>query len=157
MYFTGEGSWFPLFWIRALGSYCCSSGFHLKTKSFEFNLKSSSSLQTTLSLWTNFSSDRINLKVNVDPFSSSDSKVMLPLYCFTIWSAIMSPRPIPFVFMCSESLTKPKSLNSFPWSFLSMPMPESMTDIYKNLLPSCSKISTLILTNPFCVNLRAFD
>jgi hypothetical protein len=95
----------------------------------------------------------LNEKEKVDPICFSDLKVILPSNFSTIFLAITSPSPIPFLLIYWSSCTKPNNLKSFSWSNFEMPIPVSYIEICKKL-PS---IWTSTWTLPFSVNLRAFD
>jgi len=101
----------------------------------------------------------VSLKENVNslPLPGWDSTVMSPSNCLVIYLEMTNPSPTPLVFILSDSLRKPKNLNSLPWFFFEMPIPVSLTVICRNFSWEILRISTMISTSPSWVNLSAFD
>ena len=97
------------------------------------------------------------MKEKVEPLPSSDSKLTLPPNFSTIYCDIMRPRPIPFTLRCWSSWTNPNSLNSLSWFSLGIPIPVSITDIFRNFLSVSSPliISIFVYTLPCWVNFSA--
>ena len=56
------------------------------------------------------------LKVSFVPYSTVSSRYILPSKASTIYLQILSPKPIPVVFICAVDSSFPKSLNSFSLS-----------------------------------------
>ena len=84
-----------------------------------------------------------NAKVKVEPTPILDLNLIYPLNYDTIWSAMTRPSPMPYVFICWESYTKPNNLKSFFWSWSLIPMPVSSTAISNKCWSSCSSLCTI--------------
>ena len=70
-------------------------------------------------------------KVKVEPRSTSDSTLIVPLsYCMIILE-ILNPKPIPPRLRCLLDVTRPKNWKSFMISVAFIPMPVSDTEVLR--------------------------
>ena len=70
-------------------------------------------------------------KVKVDPRSTSDSTLIVPLSYCTIILEMLSPKPIPPRLRCLLDVTRPKNWKSFLISSYLIPMPVSETVVLR--------------------------
>ena len=70
-------------------------------------------------------------KVKVDPRSTSDSTLIVPLSCYIIILEMVSPKPIPPRFRCLLDEARPKNWKSLLISSALIPMPVSDTVVLR--------------------------
>ena len=119
---------------------------------------------------------RAKMKLKVEPLPHWDLTQQSPPSCLAIILQIWRPSPTPLVFIALVESRNPKSLKSYDWSSILIPMPVSLTEIYiipwllksfssKRLWRSSMSMSDLFWINlhvilmdpPVGVNLRALD
>jgi hypothetical protein len=97
-------------------------------------------------------------KVKVDPMSTSDSTLIVPLsYCMIILE-MLSPKPIPPRLRCLLDVTRPKNWKSFLISSAFIPMPVSETVVLRIgffVIVSSVRKSRVIVMAPLNVNFTA--
>jgi hypothetical protein len=102
----------------------------------------------------------LKVNVNVDPMLGSDSTFIFPPNISTIMRLMQSPRPTPFVFDSLVFFIVPKSLKSFFFSLLFIPIPLSFTLISTKLSYYSSfwiNLQPMLIVPSLFVNLIALD